>query len=239
MLTLTRMATRGGKQTLSDDVRARLRADILSGRLLPGHRLKFPLLGAEYDVSVSVLREALVRLTEQGLVRSEPHQGFVVTPLSREKLSELTDARIELESLVLRRSVTEGDLAWESRLVAAHHTLERTPYTAQGDDDRVDDCWAEAHADFHRALLDGCANRRLLRMALGLRDEAELYRRWSRPLGGEPGRDLAAEHRALLDAALARDPDASAEALCTHVRHTTELLLSAAERLERQGTAAG
>lgn len=74
------MAIKGGKQTLSDDVRARLRADILSGRLLPGYRLKFPLLSARYDVSVSVLREALVRLAEQGLVQSEPHQGFVVTP---------------------------------------------------------------------------------------------------------------------------------------------------------------
>ncbi|MEU0600006.1 GntR family transcriptional regulator [Streptomyces sp. NPDC006393] len=226
------MVTKGGKQTLSDDVRSRLRSDILSGRLLPGSRLKFPVLSAQYDVSVSVLREALVRLAEQGLVRSEPHQGFVVTPLSRETLSELTEARVELEALVLRRSVTEGDLAWESGLVAAHHTLERTPYTAADDDSRVDDDWAAAHAAFHRALLAGCANQRLLQMALGLRDEAELYRRWSQPLGDEPGRDLAGEHRRLLDAALARDPEAAVEALCAHVRHTTELLLAAADRLE-------
>ncbi|MGW0817472.1 GntR family transcriptional regulator [Streptomyces viridiviolaceus] len=228
------MVAKGGKQTLGDDVRARLRADILSGRLLPGCRLKFPVLSAHYDASVSVLREALVRLTEQGLVRSEPHQGFVVTPLSREKLWELTEARIELEALVLRRSVVEGDLSWESRLVAAHHTLERTRYTAEGDDQRVDDDWAAAHAAFHAALLDGCTNRRLLRMALGLRDEAELYRRWSQPLGDEPGRDLADEHRALLEAALTRDPDAAAAALCAHVRHTTELLLAAADRLDHE-----
>ncbi|MBD0424630.1 GntR family transcriptional regulator [Streptomyces sp. TRM S81-3] len=226
------MVAKGGKQTLSDDVRARLRADILSGRLLPGYRLKFPELGTRYDASVSVLREALVRLAEQGLVRSEPHQGFVVTPLSREQLWELTEARVELETLVLRRSVVEGDLAWESRLVAAHHTLERTPYTAEGDDQRVDDDWATAHAAFHEALLAGCTNQRLLRMALGLRDEAELYRRWSQPLGDEPGRDLTGEHRALLEAALTRDPDAAAAALCAHVRHTTELLLAAADRLD-------
>ncbi|MGW3625403.1 GntR family transcriptional regulator [Streptomyces sp. NPDC000880] len=226
------MVSKGGNQTLSDEVRARLRADILSGRLLPGSRLKFPTLSAQYDASVTVLREALVRLAEQGLVRSEPHQGFVVTPLSRGTLGELTDARVELECLVLRRSVVEGDLAWESRLVAAHHTLERTPYTAEGDDNRVDDDWAAAHAAFHEALLAGCANRRLLQMALGLRDEAELYRRWSQPLGDEPSRDLAGEHRALLEAALAREPGAAAAALCAHIRHTTELLLSAADRPE-------
>ncbi|MET8832121.1 GntR family transcriptional regulator [Streptomyces sp. NPDC004610] len=224
------MAATGGKQTLGDDVRARLRADILSGRLLPGARLKFPVLGARYDASVSVLREALVRLAEQGLVRSEPHQGFVVTPLSPETLTELTDARTELETLVLRRSIAEGDLSWESRLVAAHHTLERTPYTAPGDESRITDHWSTAHAAFHTALLDGCGNRRLLQIALGLRDEAELYRRWSQPLGGEPGRDLAAEHRALLDAALARDPESASTALCDHIRHTTELLLTFADR---------
>ncbi|WP_225830118.1 GntR family transcriptional regulator [Streptomyces sp. NK08204] len=226
------MVAKGGKQTLSDDVRTRLRADILSGRLLPGCRLKFPVLSTRYEASVSVLREALVRLTEQGLVRSEPHQGFVVTPLSREQLWELTEARVELETLVLRRSVVEGDLAWESRLVAAHHTLERIPYTTEDDDQLVDDSWANAHAAFHEALLAGCSNQRLLRIALGLRDEAELYRRWSQPLGDEPGRNLAGEHRALLEAALARDPDASAAALCAHVRHTTELLLAAADRLD-------
>ncbi|MFE2040601.1 GntR family transcriptional regulator [Streptomyces sp. NPDC059477] len=226
------MAATGGKQTLSDDVRARLRADILSGRLLPGTRLKFPVLSARYDVSVSVLREALVRLAEQGLVRSEPHQGFMVTPLSRGTLTELTEARAELEVLVLRRSVTEGDLAWESALVAAHHTLERTPYTAADDDSRVDDDWSAAHAAFHEALLSGCGNRRLLQLALGLRDEAELYRRWSQPLGDEPGRDLGAEHRALLDAALARDPQAAAAALCDHIRHTAQLLLAVADRLD-------
>ncbi|MGW2651439.1 GntR family transcriptional regulator [Streptomyces sp. NPDC001393] len=226
------MVTKGGKHTLSDEVRARLRADILSGRLLPGARLKFPALVAQYDVSVSVLREALVRLAEQGLVRSEPHQGFIVTPLSRHTLSELTEARVEVEGLVLRRSVAEGDLTWESRLVAAHHTLERTPYTVEEDPSRIDDDWAAAHSAFHEALLDGCANRRLVQIALGLRDEAELYRRWSQPLGDEPGRNLAAEHRCILDAALARDPEAAATALCAHVRRTTELLLAAVDRLD-------
>ncbi|WP_028805599.1 GntR family transcriptional regulator [Streptomyces sp. 142MFCol3.1] len=231
------MVSKGGQQTLSDDVFARLRADILGGRLLPGRRLNYPELSSRYDVSVSVLRDALVRLSEQGLVRSVPHQGFVVTPVSREMLSELTDTRIELESLALRRAVAEGDLAWESRLVAAHNTLKRTPYTADGDHQRVDGDWAVTHAAFHEALLDGCTNRRLLQIALGLRDEAELYRRWSQPVGDEPSRDLISEHRALLDAALARDPDMAAATLSAHIRHTADLLLTAAERLDRDAAA--
>lgn len=68
------------KRTRTDDVHARLRADILSGRLLPGQRLKFPDLAARYEASVGVIREALIRLAERGLVRSEAHLGFQVAP---------------------------------------------------------------------------------------------------------------------------------------------------------------
>jgi DNA-binding GntR family transcriptional regulator len=66
-------------------------------------------------------------------------------------------------------------------------------------------------------------------MALKLREEAELYRRWSVSLGQEPKRDIAGEHRALLDAALARDPKLAAERLTEHISHTARLLISCAD----------
>jgi DNA-binding GntR family transcriptional regulator len=49
-----------------------LRAAILSGEPRLGQQLKFPDLGARYGFSVGVIREALIRLTERGLVRWEP-----------------------------------------------------------------------------------------------------------------------------------------------------------------------
>ena len=219
-----------GQQTRSDAVYAALRADILAGRRLPGERLKFGDLGTAYDASVSVLREALTRLTAEGVVVSEPHLGFAVTSLSTDRLDELTDARLLLETTVFGRSVCEGDLQWESKIVAALHVLERTRYLDPGTE-RVSDEWALAHAAFHEALLDGCANRRLLQITLGLRNEAELYRRWSQPLGNEHDRNLVAEHREILDAALARDTERAAAALGDHIAHTTRLLHDASERL--------
>src|SRR5580704_10239777 len=90
------------KRTRVDDLHMTLRADILAGRLPPGRRLKFPELCALHGVSVGVVREALTRLAEQGLVRSEAHQGFEVVALSLEDLVELTAARIELEGIVAR-----------------------------------------------------------------------------------------------------------------------------------------
>lgn len=226
------MAVDQGKQTRSDAVYSALRADILGGRRCPGERLKFPDLGVAYDASVSVIREALTRLAAEGLVGSEPHQGYAVTELSVHRLEELTDARIELETLVLTRSITDGDLIWESQLVAAHHMLEGVPFLTEYEPVRITDEWVDAHAAFHRALLNGCGNRRLFQIANGLRDEAELYRRWSQPLGAERNRDLAAEHRELLETALARDLPAATASLRAHINHTARLLLDASESTE-------
>lgn len=217
-----------GGSTRADGVYRRLRADILGGRLIPGQRLKFPELSQRYETSVGAAREALTRLVADGFVRTQSHQGFTVTPLSHEGLAELTRARVEIESLVLRLSVLDGDMAWEAHTVAAHHMLERTPFLDQDDADHPSDAWAAAHAAFHTALLAGCGNRRLLAMARGLREEAELYLQWSVSFGREPDRDVAGEHRALLDAVITRDAGRAADLLRDHIAHTAQLLIRGA-----------
>ncbi|WP_406464888.1 GntR family transcriptional regulator [Streptomyces sp. NBC_01622] len=223
------MNRQGGSKTRTDGVHQRLRGDILGGRLVPGQRLKFPELCERYDTSVGAAREALTRLAAEGLVKTQAHHGYMVTPLSHEDLADLTRARVEIESLVLRLSVLDGDMHWEAQAVAAHHLLERAPFFADSDHDHPSDAWAEAHGAFHMALLAGCGNRRLHDTARALREEAELYRQWSVSFGQEPDRDLPGEHRALLEAAIARDPDLAAELLRDHIAHTAQLLISCAE----------
>lgn len=221
------MSATGGS-TRADGVYGRLRADILGGRLVPGQRLKFPELSRRYATSVGAAREALTRLAAAGLVRTRAHQGYTVTPLSHHDLAELTQARVETESLVLQLSVRHGDMQWEAQAVAAHHLLERTPFFGPDDTDHPSDEWSAAHAAFHLALLAGCRNRRLLAIARGLREEAELYLQWSVSFGREPERDLPGEHRALLDAVSARDAGLAAELLRDHIAHTAQLLIRGA-----------
>ena len=201
-----------------------LRSDILAGRMQPGERLKFPDLCERYEASVGVTREALISLVGEGLVRSENHQGYVVTPLSEHDLGDLTAARLEIESLVFRQSVVDGDVEWEARAVSAHHVLSRTPLADADGTGRMSDEWARVHTEFHDALLSGCPNRRLLETARALRREADLYQRWSVSLGQEPERDIPAEHRGLLDAAVSRDADLAVERLREHISHTRKLL---------------
>ena len=218
------MAKQGGSATRAEAVHERLRADILSGRLSPGQRLKFQEVCDRYTTSVGAAREALTRLVGERLVQNQPNHGYMVTPLSHADLADLTQARVEIESLALRMSVTSGDRAWEAQAVAAHHFLERTPFTDPGDPHRPTDEWAGAHTAFHFALIAGCPNRRLLQMARSLREEAVLYQLWSVSLQHEPSRDQAAEHRGLLQATLDRDADRAVQLLRDHLLHTARIL---------------
>jgi DNA-binding GntR family transcriptional regulator len=121
-------------------------------------------------------------------------------------------------------SIEHGDIAWESELVAAHHALDRTTMETDGDPVLMSEEWTLAHSRFHTALLAACPNQRLRTMALSLRDAAELYRRWSRPVGHDEDRDVPGEHRALVGAALRGDAGEAVRLLEEHLRRTTRAL---------------
>ncbi len=211
------------RKTLNARVYEQLRLAILDGELKPGKRLGLVELSGRYSVSQSVLREALTRLAEQGLAVSLPQQGFRVVTLSESDLEDLTATRTAIEGLVLAQAIRQGDVEWESAAVAAHHRLERAQ-AGSLDDPQLRESWARAHAVFHQTLLSGCASPRLRQIAFGLRDAAELYRRWS-PVSQQLGHQVTAEHQALRDAALDRDVDLAVCLLTAHLKNNHRALL--------------
>ncbi|OIJ63453.1 GntR family transcriptional regulator [Streptomyces mangrovisoli] len=212
----------GEKATRGGIVYALIREDIFEGVFQPGQRLRLVELAQRFSVSQSVVREALTRLSEQGLVRAAPQQGFRVVALSLDDLNELTEARVDIETLVLRRAIERGDLKWEAAVVAAHHHL--SGVTVVRPDGSVNPEWFAVHEEFHHALLQGCGNARLLALATGLREAATLYRRWALPVGHDTERDVAGEHQGIVDAVLRRDADAAAELLGRHLDRTAQAL---------------
>ncbi|MEV5410402.1 GntR family transcriptional regulator [Thermopolyspora sp. NPDC052614] len=216
--------TRSSNPTRADVVLGLIRAEILNGRLAPGTRLGFVDLGERYKVSTGVLREVLPRLVEQGLATSEAQRGFRVIDVSVERLTQLTDARVAIETLVTRQAVAQGDITWETDVVAKHHALARASETATGDD--IPEEWLAAHDAFHGAILGGCDNVYLVETAARLRSISEVYRCWSYPEQTRVHRDVAREHREIMEAAIARDADLAAQLTESHIRLTTELLIS-------------
>jgi DNA-binding GntR family transcriptional regulator len=223
-------------KTLVEDVYARIRTDILGGRLQAGQRLKLALLCKEHAVSLSIVREALTRLAAEKLVRAKPQQGFAVIGLSVDELRDMTVARIAVESVALRRSIERGDLEWEGRLLAAHHRLANTPVRAVDNPSRLSAAFTEAHAAFHATLIDACASPTLIDICRSLYDGSELYRRLTYALN-RGRRTKAVEHRALMEAALARKADLAVNLLAKHFEQTTATLIELA-MLEKVDTRA-
>ena len=210
--------------SLTQDAYERLRADLLACRLRPGARLKINELCQALSVSLSAVREALARLTAEGLVVAEPQRGFRVAPISADELRDLTSVRAQIEGLCLERAIAMGDVGWESQLVAAFHRLSRTPEREPEDLERMGEAWSAAHAAYHEALVAACDSPWLLRLRAILYAQSERYRRLSVPLA-EIARDLNREHQDLMEAALARDTGRTRALMAQHVELTTRVLL--------------
>jgi DNA-binding GntR family transcriptional regulator len=216
------VTTATGKPTLVDEVHEAIYRALIDGKIEPGSKLKLSEIAGRFGVSAAVVREALSRLSERGLVQANPQRGFIVTPLSVGDLLDLTRTRVLIETLALRESIRHGDLAWEGRVLASHHTLDRTPIvTGQ----HVNPAWVQAHRVFHHAILDGSGVRRLSDVARGLRDCSELYQFWSYTRGRDPDRDIVAEHREITERTLVRNEDTATAALARHIERTTTLLV--------------
>ena len=201
---------------LTQSAYEQLRADLLACRISPGNRLKIQELCTRYSVSLGAIREALSRLTSEGLVTAEPQRGFRAAPISPEDLKDLTRVRIEIDSLCLRKAIEHGDVDWEARVVAAYHRLSRTPERTSTDPARSSDEWAAAHARFHRALVDGCDSPWLKRLHNQLYDQSERYRRLSVSVSPRR-RNISGEHQKILDAVLTRDADKAVQLLSRHL----------------------
>jgi DNA-binding GntR family transcriptional regulator len=214
-------------ETQSDRVFGAVRAEILGCRLLPGSKLRINEIAEQSDVSLGAVREALSRLGAEGLVVAESQKGFRVAPLSADDFRDLTDARVEIEKLTLARSIARGDLEWESQLVAAWHRLSRTPEQLNDNRRLYSDEWSAAHREFHRALVAACGSEKLLNIRAQLYEQAERYRRCSGVVS-EKERDVAAEHKRLFDATIARDAAAAIREMGEHLSLTADIIIGSA-----------
>ncbi|MFB9477148.1 GntR family transcriptional regulator [Nonomuraea salmonea] len=216
------MASESIEGSPSERMYAALRAAVLHGEFAPRQPLKPQELATRHGVSLAVAREALLRLVGEGLAERLPNRGFAVPETGAARWRQIAEARALTEPAMLRLAIERGDLEWEARVRAAHHRLAGTPPYEDDRDAPYGEAWAEAHRRFHRALLEGCGNDVLLDGFDRLWTAGELARRWSG--AATPDRDADAEHRALEEAALSRDPGKAATLLRRHILRTVDAL---------------
>ena len=212
-------------RNLSEQAQDRIRRDILSGELFPNERLQIDAISERYNIGAVPVREALNRLSSEGLVVRRSHRGFCVAPISMSDLEELVKTRIWLETLALRESMINADDAWEEELVVSFHRLARTQRRLPEElGPEIFEQWEERHKAFHMLLLERCGSNWLLGFCSNLMDQAVRYRNLS--MNSNPSKQrregAAAEHKAILDAALEHDADQACTLLAEHYRTTLD-----------------
>lgn len=210
-------------KSLTEQIYQSIRADILACRHRPGMRLRINSLCEELGASLGAVREALSRLAAEGFVILEAQKGFRVSPVSLRDLEDLTSTRVIIECKCLERAIERGSVEWEASIVAAFHRLSRLPEVTNDPEPRLSEDWSAAHATFHMSLVAACDSEWLLRIRSMLFDQSDRYRRLS-AIGVRSDRNVAAEHRALMEATLAHDTQRACEVIESHFRKTADLV---------------
>jgi GntR family carbon starvation induced transcriptional regulator len=214
----------GERQNQADRAFAELRRSILSGALPPGVKLKIESLQRQFGLSSSPLREALNRLSVEGLVVTEENRGFRAAPITAGDLQDLTRLRVAVEIQALKESVRHGDETWKADLVTAHDQFAAHDRSVAEGNVSPDAEWTRLHKAFHVALISGCPYPRMTALCASLFDQSERYRRLSARFRSVP-RGASDEHLRLLDAVTARKADMAALLLIEHIEDTSRNVL--------------
>lgn len=220
----------GAAGTLASSVYDMMRQDILKGDLPPGEKLRVEYMRDRYGVGASPIREALNRLSVDGVVMRVDQKGFRVATVSVAELDELIKTRCWLEETAIRESIAAGDDAWEERLVLAFHRLSKAPRSAEQITYAINPDWEVLHRAFHLALIGACGSRWLISYCEQLNDLADRYRQLAVRVT-YPRRNELDEHKAIMDAAVNRDPDRAVEVLMDHYRRTAEIIRDSVDQI--------
>ena len=196
---------------------AAIRRDIAFGELPPDAKLKIEALRARYGGSAHSMREALVQLSVERLVEATAQRGFRVASATQADLEDITRLRVEIECLGLRWSMERADVDWEGRVVAARHRLSRIEQDIASNPLELALEWEEFNHCFHTALIDACGSPRLLEMHERLYNQSQGFRLAALSEGVVDFEASKADHDALIDAVLDRNPDKAINTLKAHI----------------------
>ncbi|WP_030743207.1 GntR family transcriptional regulator [Streptomyces sp. NRRL F-5135] len=204
---------------------ARIRQGILEGRTGPGTVLIPSALSAQYNVSRTPVREALIRLEQDGLVE-QATRGYVVRTRTPEEILQICEARIALEATMAQAAAvrrTELDLA---RLVHVH---EATAATTDPVELRT------LNSEWHVVLRDAGHNPTISELMERLDAQLKAYDSYTAPATDLPDNlsQIVAEHDGILDAVSRRDAAAARDRMVAHQSRTRDLRLGAFARSTR------
>ncbi len=205
---MTTIVVRNLPDQLVDLVRDR----ILAGTVDPNRAIRQDALAAELGVSKIPLREALTRLEQEGLVRSQANRGYFVRPLTEVEAEEVFALRLKIEPDAVAAAAIR---ATDEQRRQAIETLGRLDEVTNAHGDGV----GAFNRAFHLALIRPSGQAITLQLLERLHVLSERYvRKHLEPLGRD--RRANDEHAELLEYWLARDAEALTAGMAAHIEQT-------------------
>jgi DNA-binding GntR family transcriptional regulator len=191
-------------------VRSALIDAIETGTLLPGRRIDEKELASRFEVSRTPVREALLMLAAQGLVRIAPRSGIHVASPDASEIVAMLEALAEQEAVVCRLAMQRMSSAQRKQLQQLYKATEKAAEVS----DRP--AYEAANRAFHGLLYEVCANEHIVAPLRLLRLRLAVFRR---EVHAQPARLLSAakEHRRIVEAMLANQGDKAADAMRDHI----------------------
>lgn len=197
---------------LAAAVTVELREAILEGRLEPGSKLRESTLSHDLGVSRAPVREALLRVEQEGLVTASPYRGKSVVTLTPDDIDELVSLRSALERLAWSRACTRSDAKTLARLrTAVSRMQEAVGSQAYAKLVRMD-------IDFHDAVFRAAHHDRLYVSWTGIKWQVALYLLTRRVKSDDYHTIIVKEHAELIDVLSGHDPVEAADAVTEHIR---------------------
>jgi DNA-binding GntR family transcriptional regulator len=197
-----------------------IRQQILSGELAPGEVLRQEALAEALGVSRVPIREAITRLTGEGLLTVVPHKGAYVCELSVEEVKETFDIRLRLEPWLFAEAIpriTEAEIGKAEKLVKEMDKANEAQ-------------WGQLNWRFHETLYLPAQREITLQMLRVLHDRSDRYFRFQ--VVKVPIRDQSHdEHMALVEACRKREAKLGAKLLEQHIRTAAQQIVGAVESI--------
>ena len=213
-------------RSLGEGAYAEIKRRILVNEYHGGFQILEDALCEELGMSRTPLKEALVRLQNEGLVEILPRRGMRVLPLTAHDVADIYEVLSSLELLAARSLATNSRNGEQvKRLQAEVDAMKR----ALERDDL--DAWAVADERFHRILVDDSGNPRLANAARTLLDQSQRFRMFTLRLREKP-LDSTRSHEQLVVAIRRHDAD---KALEVHSRHKKNWHKDMRELMQRFG----
>jgi len=205
----------GDARSRSDLIVESIRAAILGGKLAAGELLVERRLADELQVSKTPVREALIVLARSGLVEVARNRGSAVRLLTLPEVRQIYEMRALLEPWAVASAIGNpaADFAQAERALDEAAGFERVGDVGNH---------ALANRRFHRAMYQDCENEFIVDALDGLQDltalatVSVLWENWP------TWRDESTEHRAILEAARAGEPQEASNLVRAHIERTVE-----------------